>query len=215
MGVLVTLNDAIHAARDVTKMRTAGPDAFDSPEFGRLGRLQGGVAQFHRAPLRRHTAASAFDVAAIETLPRVDIVYGHAGATRVPIDAVVAAGARGIVNAGVGQGDVTPDVLEGLKAARRRGVHVVRASRVPGGTVVANGALPDDELDFVAADTLNPQKARILLMLALTARTSGARSSGSSTPTERSSRTPAAISRTNAAAGDRRRDRIRRAPGLR
>jgi L-asparaginase len=110
-----------------------------------------------------------FDVSAIDALPRVDIVYGHAGATRVPIDAVVAAGARGIVNAGVGQGDVTPDVLEGLKDARRHGVHVVRASRVPGGTVIANGALKDDELDFVAADTLNPQKARILLMLALTA----------------------------------------------
>ena len=169
MGVLVTLNDAIHAARDVAKMRTAGPDAFDSPEFGRLGRMQGGVAHFHRAPLRRHTVATMFDVNAIEAMPPVAIAYGHAGASRVPIDAFVAAGMRGIVNAGVGQGDVTPDVLEGLKEARQRGVHVVRASRVPGGTVVANGALDDDALDFVAADTLNPQKARILMMLALTA----------------------------------------------
>ena len=168
MGVLVTLNDAIHAGRDVAKLRTASPDAFDSPEFGRLGRMQGGVAQFHRRPSRRHTADSEFDVGAIAVLPRVDITVSHVGATRVPIDALVAAGARGIVNAGVGQGDVTPDVLEGLKEARRRGVHVVRASRVPGGTVVANGALPDDALGFVAADTLNPQKARVLLMLALT-----------------------------------------------
>ena len=71
--------------------------------------------------------------------------------------------------AGVGQGDVTPDVLAGLDDARRAGVHVVRASRVPGGTVIANGAIRDDEHDFVAADTLNPQKARVLLMLALTA----------------------------------------------
>jgi L-asparaginase/glutamin-(asparagin-)ase len=169
MGVLVTMNDAIHAARDVTKLRTASPDAFGSLEFGALGRMQGGVAQLHRRPLRRHTAASAFDVAAIDALPRVDVTYTHVGATRAPIDALVAAGARGIVNAGVGQGDVTPDVLEGLKAARRQGVHVVRASRVPGGTVAANGALDDDALDFVAADTLNPQKARVLLMLALTA----------------------------------------------
>ena len=168
MGVLVTLNDAIHAARDVMKLRTASPDAFGSPEFGPIGRLQGGVAHFHRRPLRKHTADSVFDVGAIETLPRVDVAYTHIGATRVPIDALVDAGARGIVNAGFGQGDVTPDVLEGLKAARRRGVHVVRASRVPAGTVVANGALKDDELDFVAADTLNPQKARVLLMLALT-----------------------------------------------
>ena len=83
--------------------------------------------------------------------------------------AQLAAGARGIVNAGVGQGDVTPDVLAGLDDARRAGVHVVRASRVPGGTVIANGAIRDDEHDFVAADTLNPQKARVLLMLALTA----------------------------------------------
>lgn len=167
MGALVATNDAIHAARDVTKMRTASPDAFDSPEFGRLGRMQGGVAQFHRRPARRHTVASEFDVRALDSLPRVDVTYGHTGATRVPIDALVAAGARGIVNAGVGQGDVTPDVLEGLKDARRAGVHVVRASRVPGGTVVANGAIRDDEHDFVAADTLNPQKARVLLMLAL------------------------------------------------
>ena len=168
MGVLVTLNDAIHAARDVTKMRTSGPDAFDSPEFGRVGRVQGGVAQFHRRPLRRHTADSEFDVGPLDDLPRVDVTYTHVGASRVPIDALVAAGARGIVNAGVGQGDVTPDVLDGLKDARRHGVHVVRASRVPAGTVVMNGALKDDALDFVAADTLNPQKARVLLMLALT-----------------------------------------------
>ena len=168
MGALVMMNDAIHSARDAMKMRTASPDAFDSPEFGRLGRMQGGVAQFHRRPLRRHTAASEFDVRALDALPRVDITYGHTGATRVPIDALVAAGARGIVNAGVGQGDVTPEVLEGLKDARRAGVHVVRASRVPAGTVVANGAIADDEHGFVAADTLNPQKARVLLMLALT-----------------------------------------------
>lgn len=167
-GVLVTMNDAIHSARDATKMRTASPDAFQSPEFGPLGRMQGGVARFHRRTTRRHTAEAEFDVFAIDALPRVDIVYGHAGATRVPIDSLVAAGARGIVNAGVGQGDVTPEVLDGLKEARARGVHVVRASRVPAGTVVRNGALKDDELGFVAADTLNPQKARILLMLALT-----------------------------------------------
>ena len=168
MGALVTMNDAIHAARDVAKMRTASPDAFDSPEFGRLGRMQGGRPHFHRRPTRRHTIASEFDVRALEALPRVDVTYGHVGATRVPIDALVAAGARGIVNAGVGQGDVTPDVLDGLKDARRAGVHVVRASRVPGGTVVANGAIRDDEHGFVAADTLNPPKARVLLMLALT-----------------------------------------------
>lgn len=168
-GVLVTMNDAIHSARDATKMRTASPDAFGSPEFGPLGRMQGGVAHFHRRTTRRHTVDSAFDVAAIDALPRVDVVYGHAGATRVPIDALAAAGTRGIVNAGVGQGDVTPDVLDGLREARRHGVQVVRASRVPSGTVTVNGVLNDDELDFVAADTLNPQKARILLMLALTA----------------------------------------------
>jgi L-asparaginase type II len=168
MGVLVTLNDAIHSARDVMKLRTASPDAFGSPEFGPLGRMQGGRAHFHRRPMRLHTTGSMFDIGPLATLPRVDVTYAHAGATRVPIDALVAAGARGIVNAGFGQGDVTPDVLEGLKDARRHGVHVVRASRVPAGTVVANGALKDDELDFIAADTLNPQKARVLLMLALT-----------------------------------------------
>ena len=70
MGVLVAMNDAIHAARDATKMRTSSPDAFDSPEFGRLGRMQGGIAHFHRRPARRHTTASEFDVRSLDALPR-------------------------------------------------------------------------------------------------------------------------------------------------
>ena len=168
-GALVTMNDAIHAARDVTKLRTASPDAFDTPGVRAAGT--------HAAGRRRTSsggrcagspvASSAFDLRAIESLPRVDIAYGHAGATRVAVDAFVAAGARGIVHAGVGQGDVAPDVLEGLKARARAGrarrARVARAGRHGG----ANGALDDDALDFVAADTLNPQKARVLLMLAL------------------------------------------------
>jgi L-asparaginase len=98
----------------------------------------------------------------------VDIVYGYASASRVPVDAFVAAGAKGVIHAGVGDGSVHKDVMPGLTDARKKGVIIVRSSRVGSGIVARNGEANDDELDFVVSDALNPQKARILLMLALT-----------------------------------------------
>jgi L-asparaginase len=167
-GVLVALNDQINSGRDVTKANTSTADTFRSPDLGFLGYMQDNRAHFYRAPVRKHTLETEFDIAKLDSLPRVDIVYGYANANRVPVDAFVGAGAKGIINAGVGDGSVHKDVLSGLTDARKQGVIIVRSARVGSGIVARNGEADDDKLDFVVSDTLNPQKARVLLMLALT-----------------------------------------------
>ncbi|MEO7496075.1 MAG: type II asparaginase [Massilia sp.] len=167
-GVLVAMNDQIQSARDVTKSNTSTLDAFRTAELGMLGYIQGGKPYFYRLPIRKHTVDTEFDVGALQALPQVDIVYGYANMGPVAVDAFVAAGSKGIIHAGVGDGSLAAKVVPALKAARQKGVIIVRASRVGQGILARNGEANDDELDFVAADTLNPQKARILLMLALT-----------------------------------------------
>lgn len=168
-GVLVALNDQINGAREVTKTNTANADTFRSWELGFLGYMQDNAPHFYRISTRKHTADTEFDVSKLDTLPQVDIVYGYANMNRIAIDAFVAAGDKAIVHAGVGDGSLArPAVEPALIEARKKGVIVVRASRVGNGIVARNGEAKDDELDFVVSDTLNPQKARILVMLALT-----------------------------------------------
>ncbi len=167
-GVLVALNDQIHAARDVTKTNTSTLDSFKTPELGMLGYIQGNKPYFYHVSARKHTVDTEFDISKLDALPQVDIVYGYANMGPAALNAVVASGAKGVIHAGVGDGSLAGKVVPALKAARKQGVLIVRASRVGQGIVARNGEANDDELDFVAADTLNPQKARILLMLALT-----------------------------------------------
>ncbi|WP_229427012.1 type II asparaginase [Massilia atriviolacea] len=167
-GVLVAMNDQIQSARDVSKVNTSTLDSFRSSELGFLGYIQGGKPFFYRQSLRKHTTETEFDIGALQSLPQVDIVYGYANMNPVAVDAFMAAGAKGIIHAGVGDGSLAAKVVPSLKAARAKGAIVVRASRVGQGILARNGEANDDQLDFVAADTLNPQKARILLMLALT-----------------------------------------------
>jgi L-asparaginase/glutamin-(asparagin-)ase len=162
------MNDQIHAARDVTKTNTSTPDSFKTPELGMLGYIQGNNPYFYHVSARKHTADTEFDVSKLDVLPQVDIVYGYANVSPVALNALVAAGAKGIIHAGVGDGSLATPVKASLIAARKQGVLIVRSSRVGQGIVARNGEANDDELDFVASDTLNPQKARILLMLALT-----------------------------------------------
>jgi L-asparaginase len=167
-GVLVVLNDQINAARDVTKSNTSTADTFRSPDLGMLGYVQGNKPYFYHVSNRKNTADTEFDVSNLEALPQVDIIYGYANMNRFALDAFVGAGAKGIVQAGVGDGSIASAVKPGLIEARQKGVVIVRSSRVGSGIVARNGEANDDELDFVVSDTLNPQKARILLMLALT-----------------------------------------------
>jgi L-asparaginase len=167
-GVLVSMNDEINAGRDVTKTNTATLNTFRTPELGLLGYMQDNKPHFYRQSTRKNTAESEFDIMKLDALPRVDIVYGYANMDATALNAFVAAGAKGIVHAGVGDGSLATAVKPALVEARQQGVVIVRSSRVGNGIVARNGEANDDELDFVVSDTLNPQKARILLMLALT-----------------------------------------------
>lgn len=167
-GVLVMLNDTINAGREVTKTITDRVDTFKAPELGALGVFTGDQPVFYRQSVRRHTAASEFDVSGLTSLPRVDIVYHYAGNEGTMIDAAVQAGARGIVHAGTGNGSIAKAEYPAVENALKQGVVFVRSARVGNGIIARNGEANDDKYGFVASDNLNPQKARILLMLALT-----------------------------------------------
>lgn len=167
-GVLVMLNDTINAGRDVTKTITDRVDTFQSPLLGAIGVFTGDQPVFYRQALRKHTVNSEFDVTDLNDLPRVDIVYHYAGNAGTMIDAATNAGAKGLVHAGTGNGSIGKAEYPAVENALKKGVVVVRSARVGSGIISRNGEADDDKYGFVASDNLNPQKARILLMLALT-----------------------------------------------
>lgn len=166
LGALVLLNDEIHAAREVTKTSTGRLQTFRSADFGVLGHADGDRIAWYRRPLRRVAPDTEFDVRGIEALPRVDIATTYAGADGTAVRAFIAAGARGIVSAGFAPGFVTPGDAEALGEARAAGIIVVQSSRAGSGRVFPTTRLA--ESGFIPADNLTPQKARILLALALT-----------------------------------------------
>jgi L-asparaginase type II len=167
-GVLVCLNDQINAARDVTKTNTSTADTFKSPDLGLLGYVQGDRVAFYRLPARKQTKNSEFDISAVDKLPNVEIAYGFANVSRTAIDAFAASGVDGIVYAGVGDGNPSELTEQALADARAKGILIVRSARAGSGIVARNNEVNDDQRDFVVSDTLNPQKARILLTVALT-----------------------------------------------
>jgi L-asparaginase len=167
-GVLVTLNDTINCSRDVTKTNTSLQDTFKAPELGYLGYIADGEPHFYRSPIRKHTYMTEFEIENVTSLPLVHILYGHVNDTGALAYAALKDGARGIIYAGVGNGNMSQTMKEILKDIQQQGVIVVRSTRVSNGIVLRNGAINDDLNHFIAADTLSPQNARILLMLALT-----------------------------------------------
>ena len=167
LGVLVLLNDEIQAAREVTKASTLRLETFRSHDLGMLGYADpDGRIAIYRRPARRHAPDTEFDVRGRTELPRVDVAASYAGADGTAIRAFVAAGARAIVSAALPPGVTTPGEAEALDEARRRGVLVVISSRAGSGRVLPRTSLR--RRGFVVADNLNPQKARVLAMLALT-----------------------------------------------
>jgi len=166
-GVLVLMNDWIHGAHSLTKTSTTAVQTFMSPLRGLVGVASYGKNDFYNNPVWKHTSASEFDVANVTQLPRVDIIYAYADMPADAIDAAAANGAKGIVIAGVGNGNMNKSSVEAAARAAKKGVVVVRSTRVATGTVGRNVEVNDDELNFVASDELNPQKARVLLMLTL------------------------------------------------
>lgn len=165
-GVLVLLNDRIVAARHAMKGHTTATDAFRTHEHGTLGEIAAGVVRFFYSPTCRHTLATDFSIDGIERLPPVDIIYDHQGAGGHFYRAAIEAGARGIVLAATGNGSLSAWARAGAQEALKQGVRFVRASRVGHGVVTP--LAEDDILHTIAANSLNPQKARMLLMLALT-----------------------------------------------
>jgi L-asparaginase len=166
-GVLVVMNDWIHGAHSLTKTSTTAVQTFMSPLRGLIGVANYGKNDFYRSPEWKHTTKSEFDVTQATKLPRVDIIFISADSSADLIDAAVANGAKGIVIAGVGNGNMSKANVTAAANAVKKGVVVVRSSRVATGNVGRNVELNDDELGFIASDELNPQKSRILLMLGL------------------------------------------------
>ena len=166
-GVLVVMNDWIHGAHSLTKTSTTAIQTFMSPLRGLVGVSTYGKNDFYNSPRWKHTTATEFDISNVTRLPRVDILYAYADMAPDLIDASVANGAKGIVVAGVGNGNLNKASIEAAARAAKKGVVIVRSSRVVTGTVGRNVEVNDDDLNFVASDELNPQKARILLMMAL------------------------------------------------
>jgi L-asparaginase len=167
-GVLVVLNDEIHAARDVVKTSTYRLQTFRSADFGALGHVDGDGVHFYRAPVRAHMPDTQFASLDLRALPRVEIIYSYAAADGALVDAAVATGARGLVSAGFAPGSPTPEQRAAFERAAQSGIVVVQCSRASG-RVAPRRRLR--ESGIVAGLDFSPQKARILLMLALSTTT--------------------------------------------
>lgn len=166
-GVLVAMNDDILTGRDAAKRTNIKTNAFASA-WGPLGMVVENKAYWFRAPVKRHTMQSEFDIDQLTSLPEVQIVYGSGNMAPEMYDAAVKAGAKAIIHAGTGNGSVANYAVDTLKKIRASGVQVIRSSRIADGFVLRNSEQPDDQYDWVVAHDLNPQKAKILAALALT-----------------------------------------------
>src|SRR6187200_157175 len=167
-GVLVSFNEGIFDGREVMKMRTTFTNAFGSPNTGPIGHAYDGKVEYYANAVREVNPKSPVVITADTKLPRVDIVYMYADAPSDEIDMLTSKKVDGIVIAGVGNGNFNKAFMEGVKRAVAAGIVVCRASRTPSGRVLLHDEINDDELGTVVSDDLNPQKARILLMLGLT-----------------------------------------------
>jgi L-asparaginase len=167
-GVLVVINDWIHGASSLTKTSTTAVQTFMSPLRGLIGTVAYGTAEWYRGPVGRNTVDSDFSLDKVTGLPRVDIIMAYENMDGMLIDAAAAAGAKGIVIAGVGNGNMTEGALKALATQAKKGIVCVRSSRVTTGNVGRNVEVDDDKLGLVASLDLNPQKSRVLLRLALT-----------------------------------------------
>ncbi|CAN7234130.1 MULTISPECIES: asparaginase [unclassified Variovorax] len=166
-GVLVTMNDEIQSGRDVSKVVNIKTEAFKS-QWGPLGMIVEGKNYWFRAPVKRHTTQSEFNIDEITALPAVDIVYGYGSVPATAIDALGKSGVKALIHAGTGNGSVADRIVPVLQKLRGDGVQIIRTSRVSDGFVIRNAEQPDDKYDWVVAHDLKPQKARILAMVALT-----------------------------------------------
>lgn len=161
-GVLILLNGEINGARDSTKTNTETVETFKSPDFGLIGYMDNNVPKMYRESLKSHTNDTEFNISAISRLPRVDILLLYPGVDRTALDAYVSHKSEGIVIASMGNGGYPEQIRDALLDTLKNDIPVVVSSRT--GTGIST---PDDDM-LISADTLSPQKARILLMVGLT-----------------------------------------------
>lgn len=173
-GVMVTMNDYIYCANDVTKSNTVNTNSFSCPNYGPLGYMRGGIPTFYRENMFTHTTASEFDISNfcnknaknLYKLPKTEIVLSYAFASGAAINGVIDSGAKGIIIAGVGHGNFNREILKGMKRATKQNIAVIRSSRILKGGV--DFAAEEFNPQYPVSLNKSPQKARILLMLALT-----------------------------------------------
>lgn len=166
-GVLVSFNESIFSSRDVTKLSTTKVNAFGSPDSGPIGQVFDGKVEFYKSSDRRVHPLAPFQIDEKTVFPKVEIVYVYADASPAYLDLLVKEKTDGIVIAGVGNGNFSKSFTHVIQDAVKAGIAVCRSSRCVSGRVVEDGEISDDKLGTIVSDDLNPQKARILLMLAL------------------------------------------------
>ncbi len=165
-GVLVAMDDTIHAAREITKSNTSSLHTFISPNCGPIGSVYYAKVHFYMQPLRKHTLQSQLALTSLQPLPPVALIYTHVDCGVSSLKAAIDQGVMGVVVAGMGNGNPSSAMLEAMAEAVKQGIVVVRASRTGSG-VVELGEVDDLAYGFVTPDNLNAQKARVLLQLAL------------------------------------------------
>ncbi|MFB9055975.1 type II asparaginase [Mariniflexile ostreae] len=164
-GVVVAMNELVFDARDVTKTITTSTATFQSRNFGPIGLIYDGKVNYYYQSLRN--PEKKFDVSKATSLPQVEVIYGYADASPVTVDALLNTNVKGIVYAGMGNGNFNAAVGKSLENASKKGIVVCRSNRAGAGRITLFNEVDDAALGFVVGDDLNPQKARILLMLSL------------------------------------------------
>ncbi len=169
-SVLVSFNENVYDAKNVVKINTTNVHAFASPNTGSIGQVYDGKVTYNTQSLIKNSRFTPFDISKIDSLPNVEIVYAYTDASNVAINAFINNNTPGIIIAGTGSGSFNKAILESVKIAVNKNIMVVRSSRVVAGKVLTSyiGPFEDAKLGTIAAGELSPQKARILLMLALT-----------------------------------------------
>jgi L-asparaginase len=168
-GVMVCFNETLYDAKNVAKVNTTNVNAFASPNAGPIGQVYDGRVVYYSESLNKKGNNTPFDVSKLDSLPKVEIAYMYVDASASAIYAFVNDRSDGLIIAGSGDGSFNRSILRAVDTAVKKGIIVVRSSRVASGRVTQfNQVFDDKKLGTIASDDLNPQKARILLMLALT-----------------------------------------------
>lgn len=167
-GVMACMNNDLIEAKALIKTHTTDCATFKGGQYGTIGYVYNGKPVYLHNSVSKQGLTSEFDVANLNALPKVGIVYGYSNCSPLPMQAFVDAKYEGIVLAGVGDGNFYKDVFDVAVKAQNSGIQIVRSSRVPTGPTNLNGEVDDAKYHFVASLNLNPQKARVLLQLALT-----------------------------------------------